>query len=77
MRVPQETAASLLDVEEAAEFCHVRASTMRSWILQNKVTYVKLGRRVFLRKSDLEMLIAGSVVPAKVRQQTSAALSRV
>jgi excisionase family DNA binding protein len=68
MGVPQETPASLLDVEEAAGFCHVKTSTMRSWILHNKVTYVKLGRRVFLRKSDLDMLIAGSVVPARVRQ---------
>jgi len=58
-------AGDLLDVEEAAGFCHVKASTMRSWILHNKVTYVKLGRRVFLRKLDLESLINLSIVPAK------------
>lgn len=62
------TKAGLLDVEEAADFCHVKASTMRSWVLHNRITYVKLGRRVFLRKSDLEALINVSVVPAKVRQ---------
>jgi len=61
-------AGDLLDVEEAAGFCHVKASTMRSWILHNRVTYVKLGRRVFIRKSDLDALISGSIVPAKVRQ---------
>jgi len=60
--------AGLMDVEEAAEFCHVKTSTMRSWVLQNRITYVKLGRRVFLRKADLEALISASVVPAKVRR---------
>lgn len=57
----------LLDVEEAAKFLHVKAYTMRSWILQKKITYVKLGRRVFLRQGDLEGLISRSLVPAKVK----------
>jgi excisionase family DNA binding protein len=61
----KEVPAELLDVEEAAGLCRVKSSTMRSWILQNKITYVKLGRRVFLRKADLQTLIEGSVVPAK------------
>ena len=55
----------LLDVGEAASFCHVKASTIRSWILKSQVPYVKLGRRVFLRRPDLEKLIADSLVPAK------------
>jgi excisionase family DNA binding protein len=62
------TQTGLLDVEEAAGFCHVKSSTMRSWVLHNKITYVKLGRRVFLRKADLESLITKSVVPAKERK---------
>src|SRR5262249_31558213 len=65
----------LMDVEEAAGFCHVKTSTMRSWVLQKKVTYVKLGRRVFLRKSDLETLIDASVVPAEVRQGAPASVA--
>lgn len=56
--------SDLLDVEEAAVFCHVKVSTMRSWILKNRISYVKLGRRVFLRLQDLEALINQSVVPA-------------
>ena len=58
---------NLLDVEEAAKFLHVKACTMRSWILQKKITYVKLGRRVFLRRGDLDGLITRSVVPAKAK----------
>ncbi len=47
----------LLDVDEGAGFCHVKPTTMRAWILQSRVPYVKLGRRVFLRRQDLEKLI--------------------
>jgi hypothetical protein len=59
--------AELLDVEEAAAFCHVKVATMRSWILHKKLTYVKLGRRVFLRHKDLVDMIDRSVVPAAQR----------
>jgi hypothetical protein len=57
--------SDLLDVEEGAGFCHVKPATMRSWILKSQVPYVKLGRRVFLRRGDLEKLISDSVVPAR------------
>lgn len=55
----------LLSVEESSRFTHLRESTIRSWILNRRVPYVKLGRRVFLRKLDLEKLITDSVVPAR------------
>lgn len=58
-------AENLLDVEEAADFLHIKECTIRSWILHKKITYVKLGRRVFLRRGDLEGLIHSSLVPAK------------
>jgi excisionase family DNA binding protein len=54
----------LLDVNEAAEFCHVRPSTMRDWILRRKIEYVKIGRKVFLRRKSLEDLITRGSVPA-------------
>ena len=68
--------SDLLDVEEAAIFCHVKVSTMRSWILKNRISYVKLGRRVFCRRQDLEALINASVVPAKAEQGARAADAR-
>jgi excisionase family DNA binding protein len=57
--------SDLLDVEEGAVFLHVKSSTVRSWILKGQVPFVKLGRRVFLRRPDLEALITSSVVPAR------------
>jgi excisionase family DNA binding protein len=56
--------SDLLAIEESAEFLHIKPSTVRAWILSRKIPFVKLGRRVFLRKSDLEKLIENSVVPA-------------
>jgi hypothetical protein len=57
--------SDLLDVNEAAAFCHVKPATIRSWILKSQVSYVKLGRRVFMKRQFLEEFIAGSVVPAR------------
>lgn len=59
--------SELLSIEEAASFLHIKASTVRSWILFRKIPFVKLGRRVFLRKPDLDKLIEKSVVPAKAK----------
>ena len=57
--------SDLLDVEEAAAFLHVKVATVRSWVLKSRISYVKLGRRVFLQRQDLLDLIARSVVPAE------------
>jgi len=57
--------SDLLDIEEAAGFLHVKTCTIRSWVLKKKIAHVKLGRRVFLRRCDLEALVEESLVPAK------------
>ena len=62
------TNQDLMSVEEGSKFTHLRESTLRAWILQRRIPFVKLGRRVFLRRSDLEKLIEQSIVPARVRQ---------
>jgi excisionase family DNA binding protein len=60
--------SDLLDVEEAAAFLHVKVATVRAWVLHNRVSYVKLGRRIFLRRPDLEALIERSLVPARANE---------
>jgi excisionase family DNA binding protein len=57
----------LLTVVESALFLRLRPSTMRSWLLQRRIPHLKLGGRVFLRRSDLEELLRKSLVPAKQR----------
>jgi excisionase family DNA binding protein len=57
-----------LTVPEAAELLRLRPSTLRSWILNRKIGYIKLGpRAVRFRRSDLEALMTGSSVPAEAQ----------
>jgi len=60
---PHDT--ELLTIAEAADLLRLRPSTLRSWILKRRIPFVKLGSRVFIRRSDCEALIAASVVPAQ------------
>jgi len=59
----------LMDVGEGAGFLHLRECTLRSWILKKKIPHVKLGRRVFLRRQDLEALLEAALVPAAKADQ--------
>ncbi len=52
----------LLTVEETAEMLRLKASTVRSWILQRRIAYVKMGRRVFIREADAQAMIESSIV---------------
>jgi excisionase family DNA binding protein len=56
----------LLTVPETAALLRLKVSTVRAWVLQRRVPFVKLGgKRVFFRRADLETLISTSVVPAE------------
>ena len=66
-----DTATNLLSVAEAAAFLRLQPSTLRSWILNRRISFIKLGRRVFLRRSDLNNLISSSVIPARTREEES------
>jgi excisionase family DNA binding protein len=59
----------LLNVAEAAEMCHLKVSTIRRWIFNRRLPFVKLGRRVLLRSSDIEALIEQNIVPARDGRQ--------
>ena len=56
--------SDLVNLTEAAEILRLKPSTMRAWVLRRKIPFVKLGSRVLFRRTDLESLIAKSVVPA-------------
>jgi excisionase family DNA binding protein len=67
----QSTAQSeLLNVQEVARMMRLKESTIRSWILKRKIPFVKLGRRVFVRRADAQDFINASVVyPTPVPDQ--------
>jgi excisionase family DNA binding protein len=49
----------------------LQTSTIRSWILQRKIPFVRLGRRVFVRQSDCEKLIADNLVTPITESRSS------
>jgi excisionase family DNA binding protein len=55
----------LLTISEAASLLRLKPSTIRAWVLRRKLPYVKVGRLVRIRRSDIESHIAASVVPAR------------
>jgi len=62
--------SDLVNLNEAAKILRLKPSTMRAWVLRRRIPFVKLGRRVLFRRSDLEALIARSVVPARAEYPT-------
>jgi excisionase family DNA binding protein len=59
-----DKASELLTVAEAASLLTLKVSTIRAWVYQHRIPYVKLGRLVRIRRSDLDALIAECVVSA-------------
>ncbi len=57
----------LLTIPEASGLIRLKESTLRDWVLHQRIPHVKLGRRVFFRRSDIDALIAASLVPAAPR----------
>jgi len=58
----------LLTVPEAGKLLRIQTSTVRSWILQRRIPFVKMGRLVRIRKADCLALITTSLVPALDRK---------
>jgi|APFre7841882630_1041343.scaffolds.fasta_scaffold16291_1 excisionase family DNA binding protein len=59
----------LLSVKEAAERLNISVFTLRGWISQRRVRFVKLGRRTMFLPTDLEDLINGSVIEPRPRRE--------
>lgn len=57
--------SGLLTLAEAASLLRLKVSTLRAWILRRKIPYCKVGRRVLIRRADVDALIAASLVPAR------------
>lgn len=60
----KENDTGLMTVRETADFLRLRESTIRDWVLRRRITFVKLGGRVFIRQADAQELINRSIVLA-------------
>ena len=52
----------LLSVEEAATYLGIAAWTLRHWVSQRKISFVRLGRLVRFRQADLDAYISKHIV---------------
>ena len=59
--------SELLTIPETAKFLRLQPSTVRAWIHQRKIAFVKIGRLVRIRRADAEAYIASRVVLAESR----------
>jgi excisionase family DNA binding protein len=55
---------ALLKVSEAAKHLGVKAKTLRVWLAQRRIAYVKLGYVVRISSDEIERLIRESTVEA-------------
>ena len=55
----------LLNLKEGAKELKLSIHTLRAWIYQKRIPCVRLGRRVLLRREDLEELVKKNMVEAK------------
>jgi excisionase family DNA binding protein len=55
----------LRNAREAARELKVSIHTLRSWMYQKKLPYVKLGRKCLFKQEDLEAFVNRSVVKPK------------
>jgi excisionase family DNA binding protein len=54
----------LLRVSQFAESGNIRESTVRAWLLQGRISFVRLGgRAIRIPKSELDRLIREGTVP--------------
>jgi len=61
----KENDTGLMTVRETANFLRLKESTIRDWVLRRRITFVKLGGRVFVRQTDAQELIDRSIVLAR------------
>lgn len=52
-----DEASVLLTVEETAAYLRLAPWTIRHWVCQKKIPYVRLGRSVRFRLKDMERLV--------------------
>ncbi len=48
---------SLIDINEAAALIALKPSTLRAWVLNRRIPFVRIGRLLRFKKSDLLALV--------------------
>ena len=56
-----EDSLALMTVEEAASYLRLAPWTLRHWVCQKKIPYVRLGRTIRFRRRDMERFVSQNV----------------
>ncbi len=59
----------LMSLDDGARYLGLQPSTLRRWVYEKRISYVKLGRRVLFQKEALDELIRKSETPAQVKSR--------
>ncbi len=54
--------SDLMNFKDGAAYLKLSIHTLRAWAYQKKIPFVRLGRRVLLRREDLDALIMKNIV---------------
>lgn len=55
----------LMTVPEVADTLRLAESTIRAWILQRRIPFIKLSRLVRIRRSDVQALVEAKAIPSQ------------
>lgn len=61
---PPTSSGDLLTVEQAADYLNITAHFVRRLIRERRIPFLKVGRLVRLRRTDMESYLAECAVPA-------------
>lgn len=59
------TLSQLLSVSEAAALLNIQPDTLRHWLCDRRLPFVKVGGRTMLKRPDLEGFIEAQTIPAE------------
>ncbi len=60
--------ADLLNLKEGAQALRISIHTLRSWTYQRRIPIVRLGRRILVKREDLEAFVNKNTVQARERR---------
>jgi len=58
---------NLMSLEEVAEQLRLSIHTLRAWKIQRRFPIVKLGRRILVKREDVEALVDENIIAADKR----------
>lgn len=64
---PVTSSGDLLTVEQAADYLNITDHFVRRLIRERRIPFLKVGRLVRLRRTDIDDYLAGRLVPAMRR----------